>query len=291
MNNVSKSESTSFSVTGLIHSLDYIHLALIALAALITAIHVIRRIKHYLRLFRTRYLRKVWGIKNGDHVTVVCSELENAEERQNMEARNFIYNLRYGDVDAYFEVVINLLRLYPDIKLRILSSGEAEGTRIDMARHLILIGGPDYNSFTERILNKQITQYTYKSLNPDAIPTIPQDEMVLFDSLNNKEYYEAADEKDYGYFERIKNPDDQRKNLILIGGCRTLGVTGAAKAFSMAESEKGEIPKVVLDNAKEVAKRISRQSEFSVRFSAERVGQTIGVPIVSQRNITVKEGN
>ena len=27
------------------------------------------------RFWRTRHLRKVWGIKNGDDVSVVCSEL------------------------------------------------------------------------------------------------------------------------------------------------------------------------------------------------------------------------
>lgn len=285
MTNISSLKSISFSVIGLIHTFDYI---LAVLLLVITAIHVIHRIKHYLRLFRTRHIRKVWGIKNGDHVLVVCSELENAEQRQNEEPRNFIYNLRYGDVDAYFEVVINLLRLYPDIKLKILSSGEAESTRIDTAQHMILIGGPDYNSFTEGILDKQITRYTYKSFNPAEMSTIPRDEMVLYDSLDKKEYYEVTDKKDFGYFERIKNPDDPKKNIILISGCRTLGVTGAAKAFSMAESEKGEIPQVVLTNAKEVVKKICKKVEFAVLVSVERVGQTIKIPIVSKDNIKVK---
>lgn len=268
--------------------LERVHVLIYLSMVIYTAIEFV---KHFPMWWRTRHLRKIWGIKNGEYVTVVCSELDNPAKRQNVEPREFIYNLKYGDVDAYFEVITTLLRLYRDIKLSKFSAGEAESRPIDMARHLILIGGPDYNSFTKRILNKQITQYTYKSLESEGNKTVQPDEMVLYDSLDKREYYEAADEKDYGYFERIKNPDDQRKNLILIGGCRTLGVTGAAKAFSMAESEKGEIPKVVLDNAKEVAKRISRQSEFSVLLSAERVGQTIGVPIVSQRDITVKEGN
>lgn len=108
-------------------------------------------------------MRKVWGINNGDSVIVVCSELENPEERQYVEPREFIYNLKYGDVDAYFEVVTTLLRLYPAIKLRVMSAGEVEATRVDLASHMILIGGPDYNAMTERMLSRRMTQFEYRS--------------------------------------------------------------------------------------------------------------------------------
>ena len=54
--------------------------------------------------WRTRHLRKVWGIKNGDQVIVVCSELDEPEARQQVEPREFIYSYKYGDLDAYIEV-------------------------------------------------------------------------------------------------------------------------------------------------------------------------------------------
>lgn len=277
------------SVEQLAQNINILHVAVGTFLLILTIIEVIEKTKQFIRCWRTRYLRKVWGIKNGDYVTVVCSELDNPAQRQNEEPREFIYNLKYGDVDAYFEVIITLLRLYPDIKLRKFSAGEAGSAPLDMARHLILIGGPDYNSFTERILEKQITQYSYKSIKVDEGSTLSSDEIALYDSLRDKEYFENIEEKDYGYFERIENPDDPTKNIILIGGCHTLGVTGAAKAFSMAESEKGEIPCVVLTNAKKVAKKISKKSEYAVLVSVERVAQTINVPIVQDRDIMAKE--
>lgn len=257
-------------------------------ALIVSIIGVLLSTKRLGRLWKTRHLRKVWGIKNGDYVIVVCSELDEPDERQKAEPREFIYSLKYGDVDAYFEVVITLLRLFPKIKLRIISSGEAENTRVDLARHLILIGGPDYNTITKRILKKQTTQFLYRSPYVQEQSAKFPDEIVLYDSVNNRELCELTDEKDYGYFERIKNPNNPEKMIILIGGCHTIGVTGAAKAFSMAESEQGEIPKIVLRNANKVAKKISSKSEFSVLVSAERVGQTINMPIVEQRNITVR---
>lgn len=285
-----QAKMNSDSFLGSTHSsiLDNLHLLLVAVAVILIIIEIISRVKKLPRIWKTRHLRKVWGIKKGDYVIVVCSELEEGEQRQQVEPREFIYNLKYGDVDAYFEVIITLLRLYPDIKLRIVSAGEGEKTRIDMTQHLILIGGPDYNSFTARILSKRITQYKYKSPTLDERSLLHPNEIVLYDLLNGKEFYEDADEKDYGYFERIKNPDNPEKNIIIIGGCHAIGVTGAVRAFSMAESEQGETPRVVVTNAKKVAKKISRKSEFSVLVNVERVAQTINTPIVNEDNISLR---
>lgn len=129
-------------------------------AFIMTLLSALLSTKKILRFWRTRHLQKVWGIKDGDSVIVVCSELEDPKERQLAEPpREFIYSLKYGDVDAYFEVVATLLRLYPALKLRIMSAGEANAVRIDLASHLILIGGPDYNALTKEILNQGVTQF------------------------------------------------------------------------------------------------------------------------------------
>lgn len=259
-------------------------------AIIVSAIGVIPATKKRIQDWKTRHLRKVWGIKKGDNVLVICSELDDPEKRQFVKDleinREFIYNLKYGDVDAYFEVVVTILRLFPKIKLCIMSAKEVENTRTNLLdKHLILIGGPDYNSTTAMILEKKITRYQYKSLYVEERSKSNPDEIVLYDTLNDKEFCEKTNKKDYGYFERVKNPNNTQKKIILIGGCHTIGVTGAVKAFSMFESEQGEIPSIVLTNAKKVAKKISKNCEFSVLVSVERVGQTINVPIVEKRNI------
>jgi len=254
-------------------------------AIILSIIGVVLYMKKLRWLWKTRHLRKVWGIKSGDNVLVICSELDEPEKRQNVEPREFIYNLKYGDVDAYFEVVVTILRLFPKIKLCVMSAKEAENTRIDLGKHLILIGGPDYNSITARILKKGITRYQYKSPYVEKQSESNPGEIVLYDTLRDKEFCEKIDEKDYGYFERVKNPNNPQKKIILIGGCHTVGVTGAVKAFSMSESEQGEIPMIVLTNAQKVAKKILDNCEFSVLVSVDRVGQTISVPIVEESNI------
>ncbi|MBI5557034.1 MAG: hypothetical protein HY885_05305 [Deltaproteobacteria bacterium] len=256
-------------------------------ALVVSIVGVILSTKKFTRIWKTRHLRKVWGIKNGQYVIVVCSELDDAFARQHIEPKEFIYNLKYGDVDAYFEVIITLLRLYPNIKLRVMSAGEVESTRIDLAQHLILIGGPDYNTLTERILKKNITRYDYRSPYVSIQSKKYPGEIVIYDKIIDVEYSEIEDEKDYGYLEKITNPNNPECQILLFGGCHTIGVTGAVKAFSMAESEHGEIPKIVLKNAKLVAKSLKKSRDFSVLVSTERVSQTINTPIVDEKMITV----
>ena len=87
--------------------------------------------------FRTRHLRQVWGIKNGDQVIVVCSELDDPDDRQQVEEREYIYSYKYGDLDAYIEVLVTLLRLYPAIKMQVMSAGEAGTTQLDLVHQFI----------------------------------------------------------------------------------------------------------------------------------------------------------
>ena len=258
------------------------------LIALLTELPgALKRLRHY---WRTRHLQRVWGIKNGDQVIVVCSELEEPERRQHVEPREFIYSHKYGDLDGYIEVLVTLARVYPSIRMRIMSAGEAETTPLNLDRHLVVIGGPDYNTLAERVLSWDSTQFVYRSpyvkKRSDAYP----DEIVLFDKLGDREYCHETDERDFGYFERIPNPHNQKCQIILVGGCHTIGVTGAAKAFSMAPSDDGKISPSILSNAALVAKKIGRKTKhFSVLVEAERIGQTISVPVVQERWITVSD--
>ena len=265
-----------------------------AITTLLTALLSAKKLLHW---WRTRHLQKVWGIKDGDSVIVVCSELDNPKKRQLVEPpREFIYSLKYGDVDAYFEVVTTLLRLYPAIKLRIMSAGEATATRVDFARHLILIGGPDYNALTEQILSRDVTQFNYRSPYGDTPSEENPEEIVLYDKLNQKEYCfptenagDGVNDQDYGYFERVANPNNPERSIVLIGGCHTIGVTGAVKAFSMAESEEGEIQGQVLTNASLVAGQVGKAQTFAVVVSVDRVlGQTISTPVVKRADIKVR---
>ena len=266
----------------------WVFLIINAYAGVLTLVGGIPYVRRLIRNWRTRHVRRVWGFKDGATVIVVCSELDDPEERQHVEEREFIYNLKYGDVDAYFETVITLLRLYPKIKLRIMSAGEAETTPLDLARHLVVIGGPDYNTLAGRVLSWNLTQFDYRSSDVEVRSQQYPDEIVLYDKVNDNEYCYETDSRDFGYFERIVNPHNSDSRIVLIGGCHTIGVTGAVKAFSVAGSDEGEVPQGVLRNAALVASEVGNSSSFSVLVDVERVGQTISTPVVDRTHITVR---
>src|SRR5260221_749414 len=182
----------------------------------LSLIGAIKLTQRQILLWNTRNLRKIWGVKDKEHVIVICSELDEPVKRQNVEPREFIYNLKYGDVDAYFEVIVTLLRLYPRLKLRILSSGEAKTTTFDLAQNLILIGGPDYNEIALKIIDNHLTQIGYKSPYVREQSVINPNEIVIYHKDNDKEYCELDEMKDFGYFDRINNPYDPRKKVTLL---------------------------------------------------------------------------
>src|SRR5437763_7695072 len=136
----------------LVQIIDQLKFFVYSYALILSCIEAFKLTRKVIHLRKTRHLRKVWGIKDRENVILVCSELDEPEKRQNLEPREYIYNLKYGDVDAYFEAVYTLLRLYPNLQLRILSCGEAEEIRLEYDKTLILIGGPDYNSSTHDFL-------------------------------------------------------------------------------------------------------------------------------------------
>jgi hypothetical protein len=61
--------------------LDSIEFWITAYAVLLSAIEAVRATGKLHHLWQTRHLRRVWGIKDGDQVVVVCSELDEPASR------------------------------------------------------------------------------------------------------------------------------------------------------------------------------------------------------------------
>jgi hypothetical protein len=267
-----------------IEIIDDIKLFVYAYALILSCIEGIKLTKKVARLRKTRYLRRVWGIKDKETVVLVCSELENPEREQYVDGE-FIYNRKYGDLDAYIEVVYTLLRLYPNLKLKILSCGEAAKIKVPYDKTLILIGGPDYNSTTADFLDK--SQFKYMSPETDEASVNYPNNIVLYHKVSQKEFCECDERRDYGYFERLANPHNPKTYVILIGGCHTVGVTAAIKAFSLVPNEQGEVNNHVSTNSRKVARMISKKVAFAVLIKAEKSNQTIHTPNVVEEMVFV----
>ncbi|RAY13040.1 hypothetical protein DPM19_21280 [Actinomadura craniellae] len=235
--------------------------------------------------WRYRALRNVWGFGRRDRVMVVCTELDDPETRQFPEPREFIYSYKYGDLDALFEVVTTLLRLFPALELRVVSYNELDRSQLDLDSHLVLIGGPDYNKVTERILEEADTCFDYLSPYSRQPSRRHPDEIVLLARESGDELFFTTDKRDYGYFETLDNIYAEGKRIVLIGGCHTLGVTGAAKTFSVLNVARQETREIVLRNANRVWRHTRRKKRFAVLVEAHRVGTSISTPQVKTQNI------
>lgn len=268
-------------------SFDFFKNAIDVYTVVLSIVGIVAASRQLMRHWRYRHIKKIWGLKDGDKVLLVCSELDEPEKRQLVEPREFIYLMKYGDVDAWVETVFSLLRVYPNIEFWLISAGELTQARVDLDHHIILIGGPDYNSLTERLLRNGQSRIRYRSpFMTEKCRSAPE-QIGIVDQVSDQEFVGADLSEDYGYFERIKNPYDSTKFVILIGGCHTVGVTGAAKMFSAFSDGRPDLLAPVRENARVVAKEISTSDCFSIVCKVDKVGATIATPTISASRLCI----
>jgi hypothetical protein len=211
-----------------------------------------------IRRWKYRHIIRMLGIRDGDKVIIVCSELSQAESRQLVEPpREWIYHMKYGDIDALFEITKSILRIYPNVKLSIRSCNEIQRTPTDSlaGAHIVSIGGPDYNSFVAEIIDRGDVRINYRS-SPAQVDFY--NEICLHDTVTKRTMAvktlagsQSARTPDIGYIEVLRSYK-QYKSVILIGGCHTLGVYGASKFFSAFADATDEnlISSAVTENAR-----------------------------------------
>jgi hypothetical protein len=266
--------------------LDYLGTGFRVYAVAVSLVSIWFGFTRLARHWQYRHLKKVWGFRDKDQVVLLCSELDDPEERQWVEPREFIYLMKYGDADAYVEVIGTLFRIYPNIDIQILSSGDLDRIQVDLSKHIILIGGPDYNEMTRRLLDEQKTRIAYYSpYLKCADPENPK-EIIIYDRISKRKLFCSETERDYGYFERAPNPFSPKHHVILIGGCHTVGVTAAVKAFSAAGGQRDVSPAVVR-NARLVAKHVPKGAAFAVFIEAQKIGLNINTPNVKKTDLLI----
>src|ERR1700680_1189112 len=193
--------------------------------------------------------------------------------------------MKYGDADAYLEVMGTLVRIYPNIDIKVLSSGDLQRVQVDLSKHIILIGGPDYNEMTRRILRERRTRIDYYSPFIDCPDSANPEEIIIYDRRSDRKFFCGETDRDYGYFERIQNPYSPKHKIILIGGCHTVGVTAAAKAFSAFAGGQREFSETVAHNARKITKKVPKGASFAVLVEAQKVGVNVNIPEITDSDL------
>jgi hypothetical protein len=228
------------------------------------------------RFIRYRLARRFFRFRNGQRVLIVCSELEDAEQRQWVEPNEFIYMLKYGDLDALFGLVALVREIYPRCRLEILSSNEALSASVDLECDLILIGGPDYNKLCERVMAEADAQAQYVE-----IPCETTDPSIALCTKDAGEWRGGDVREDYGYIEVVESPFAKGRRVFFFGGCHTIGVTGATKLFQLKNELGGGLTKRARENIKKLLRFHRFRARMLVIFRVVLIGATVPEPNLS----------
>jgi hypothetical protein len=232
------------------------------------------------RYWRYRRIRRFFRLRRGRRTVVVCSELDQPEKRQWVEPNEFIYMLKYGDIDALFEIVTTVRTVYPEIRLEVLSAQEAAHGNIDYDCDIIVIGGPDYNVVAERIIEEGKGLVTYSYEEGESTAADDDDGPIVLCAEGCQPWKGKNRNEDFGYIEVMENPFCHRGRLIMFGGCHTIGVTAAVRVVQLRRDGAG-----LTNQAKKDLRLLNRHARFRGRygavFRATLVGATIPSPNIS----------
>jgi len=224
-----------------------------------------------------RPFKEIWGFGEFDDSSVVCSELDEADERQHPEPWELIYLAKYGDQDALIEALTTIHELYPTAHVGYMTGTELWENRENdvLAGNLVLVGGPDYNRMTRAF--ERYCPFKYSEAGDDNNISIRlkrggQIFIPRKTGSNPEEYV------DYGFFVSRRNPHNSQKRLIMVGGCHTRGVYGAMRAFRYLRREKDPIAE---SNCKAILRRLGTNTDFYALFEVRGYGKTIPTPRVN----------
>lgn len=225
-----------------------------------------------------RPFKDVWGFGEFDDVSVVCSELDEAEVLQHPEPWEFIYLSKYGDLDALFEAQTTIRELYPNAHVNIGTGAEVWQRRDDdrWATNLVLVGGPDYNRVTRFFERYCPVKYRpADELNNISIEVGPA-KRVLTPHRDGDEII------DYGFILNRPNPHNSNRRLVMVGGCHTYGVYGAMKALRYSRRNQDT---VAVANCRTLVERLGPGAAFLALLEVHGIGSSVPTPTLDPRRL------
>lgn len=171
-------------------------------------------------------IRSLWFGKEASVIHVIASKSQVETEFSHTESPNYDRFHKMGDKTAVWETLVLLARLYPnaDIKAHVANEFRMDSEMI--RDNLVVIGGPGFGD-DGNIVCRSISQ-RIKS----AVSYTDYETMRARGSDLRASYAGKAMTQDYGYFARFRNPYNPDSAIVLVHGIHTLGVLGAARAFS-----------------------------------------------------------
>jgi transcriptional regulator with XRE-family HTH domain len=180
-----------------------------------------------------------WRFDDGAPVTIVCARLPDRlranEALASPYSPDYVELFSYADLDALMELHGHIRAANPDtLVTRILA---ANATPNQLTRHLVVLGGVDWNPITREalgVLNIPVTQ-GYRDADDDegAFDVVEGDVRSAFRPvLRTDEEGRRVLVEDVGHFYRGPNPFNQRRTLTICNAMFGRGVYGMVRTLT-----------------------------------------------------------
>jgi len=206
-------------------------------------------------------LRLFWRLTERATVDIVCSEIPPDERPEFADPadRNYLRYASFADLDSLVITKTCLAQLAPDASVRDFLPSEYRDTH---CQHLIVIGGPPWNSKYREFQNQLPARFEEHSLGEDDPLIVGQDHYVPEWNAD------GTVETDVSIFARLNLKSGI--SVTLMGGCLTLGVQGAARCFLDG--------KIAARNLSFIARHVSLDDDLIVLARTARVGGIAEIP-------------
>ena len=187
----------------------------------------------------TSALRGPWHFGDGHQVSIVCAEIP--PELRNLDASPTHPKLPYGElysyssIDALFELYGHVRAANPHSDVRALKANNLEPD--DLASHLIILGGPDWNHQAKQI-PELVPGFPVRQVSDETDPRRAYFEVPVDDGVDKHgAVLSDGDELiwDVGLFLRAPNPANRKRTLTVCSAMYSLGTWAVVRALTDAK--------------------------------------------------------
>jgi hypothetical protein len=175
-----------------------------------------------------------WRFPPDEDVTIVCSALP-AEYLASMPftdpARpDYVRLYRFADLDALLELHGHLRAVNPACDVRIRTPDETGPD--DLAAHLVLLGGVDFNTVTAELLARlEVPVRQVGRVDDDTVGGFQIEDCVFAPAVGERDGREVLIE-DVAHFVRAANPLNGTRTVTICNGMHAGGTYGVVRALT-----------------------------------------------------------
>lgn len=224
-------------------------------------------------------IRCLWHGRDARTIRVIAPKSQVKTEFSRAESPNYDRFHKMGDKTAVWETLVLLARLYPDADVTVHVADEFDMESEMIRDNLVAIGGPGFGDDEGNRVCRMISQRvgSVVSYAKDYETMLAGDDRLTALSEG------GAMRRDHGYFARFRNPYNPDSAVVLIHGIHTLGVLGAARAFSDHTAS--------LDNVEWALGRLGSDPSFESWFPVGVTGGVVDTPLMKDAALSHFSGS